>query len=146
MRLLAAAVGLVALTGCVAGGTLLAKQDVDDSFTEVTLRWAGTFGGTTSTYYIKSFEKDGMIALCGVRVSEEAAVADDLAGTWVEQARVAVGGRQNTIASGRFMNEVPAGTPRDQMTAMCIRTITPATAALLAVTPRLVGGAVEIHY
>ncbi len=145
MRLLAAAVGLLALTGCVTEGTLLAKQDVEDSFTEVTIRWAGTFGGTTSTYYIKSFEKDGMIALCGVRVGEEGGSADELTDKWFEQGQVAIGSRKNTITSARFIAAVPPSTPRDQMTARCIKTNTPATDSLLGASPRVVGGEVVIQ-
>lgn len=146
MRLLIAAVGMVALMGCVADGTLLPQENVDASYTEVTLRWSGTFGGSTTTYYIKSFEKDGMIALCGVRVTEVSAVADDLADLWFEQGQIAIGSRQNTVTSARFMGAVPPSTPRDQMMARCIKTNTPATDSLLGASPRVVGDEIVIFY
>lgn len=146
MRLLMAAVGLIFLSGCAADYALIKSENVDSTYNKRTLRWSGTFGGTTTTYYIKAFRKDGMIALCGVRIMEAAAVADDLAGTWIERAQVYLGSRENTVASGRFIGEVLEGTPLDQITARCIKTKTPATDSTLFYPIGLVGDPVEIFY
>ena len=146
MRHLMAVVSLLALLGCATEGDIsrLPVENVDASYKKKTLRWSGTFGGSTSTYYIKAFNKDGMIALCGVRVGEQAGVADDLADVWFEGASVYIGRRGNRIASARFIGAVEPDTPRDKMEAYCIKTTTPAEDTVIYQPIGLVGGAIEI--
>ena len=102
MRLSMAAIGMIALVGCVSEGTQLPSEIVDSSYTKHTLTWSGSFAGLTTSYYMKSFEKDGKLALCAVRETGDG-TAEDLADEWFTQARVVIGSEKNTIISGRLM-------------------------------------------
>ncbi len=142
MRYLWAVVGLILVSGCAADDVLLMREDVDSTYHLRTIRWSGTFEGGTTTYYIKAFRKDGMIAVCGVRIMEPSGWADDLAETWIDRSRIYVGSRQNTVASGSILGAVD---PTDKLTARCVKTKTPAPDNTAFFPIGLVGSAVRIY-
>ena len=139
---------LVVLAGCMSPGVsaMLPKEAVDATYTEGTIRWAGTFGGLTSTYYVKTYELDGMMAVCGARVSERTGFFDDLADQWFVQAFVVVGSRDNKIVSASFMAEALPETPRSEIVANCVKSTVSATETLLNARAAVTGEGIEIQY
>jgi hypothetical protein len=136
------------LVGCASTdiGTIIAQQPIDSSFEKITLRWKGTFGGANSVYYLKTFEQDGKVAVCGARVNEDTAVFDDLSDTWFDKAYVTIGSAQNKVASARFITGIDAPTVGRGAMARCVRTEAPANYSNLNGRARVRGGAITVTY
>lgn len=129
------------LTSCVTSGDPLPPTVVDDSFDKISVRFSNSLGTPeTVTYYLKIFDQDGMIAVCGTSVLLNKGVIDQLMDRWLDEASVALNSRSNTIVSARFIGQVEAG--QKTKPANCVKTATPATPDSLSARARLVGNTV----
>lgn len=70
---------LILLSACVPPQKELPPQLVDDSFNNYTMRWGGTFRGSSTKVYIKTFDHGGMLAVCALR-DEDVGTAEQLSG------------------------------------------------------------------
>ncbi|MCZ6603547.1 MAG: hypothetical protein O7A03_00200 [Alphaproteobacteria bacterium] len=123
----------------------LSQETVDSTYTERTVTWRGTFEGEQLTYYIKSFDSGGMLAICALRI-ESTGTSEVLTEEWFWNAFVAVGNASTKVARSRFVASVPAGKPRSQWWANCIETKTPAEARLLSAPVGFVGGEIVVWF
>ena len=131
------------ITSCASFGDPLPPTVVDDTFRKITLQFRTSLGRPeTVQYYLKLYEQDGKLAVCGVSVLTGRGVVDQLADLWLNEAFVYVRNRSNHIVRARFIGQVPAS--RISKPANCIRTETPATPALLRARVGLTGG--SVHY
>ncbi len=124
---------------------LLPREQVDNSYVKQTFVWSGGFAGETSTAYIKLFEQDGKIAVCGAR-SNMSGIAGDLLERWFDNAYVVSGYSRTRIVTASFIIDFEPDTPRDQITASCMLTNTHAEMELLASSVTIRGGTVRGEY
>lgn len=150
MRLiLLMAFGLMVLTlpGCktVGSPTSLTDTTVDRTFDKKRIRFRNSIGTPVyESYYLKVFEVDGRIALCGVAIRSEGGIMDELWDRWLENAFVVINERSNKITSARFMNMVDRND--NPKRARCVKTDRIATTSELAGRTGLAGSSVTVWF
>jgi hypothetical protein len=135
-------IALIGLVGCKTTDnyTLLPQRYVDNSYDTKRIKWRGTFRDAISVYYLKLFDDNGTLGICGARVSERTGVFEDITSDWFDQAFVVIGRRPGKrIASARFLSETDPDLKKNQIKARCIKTTIPATQDLLISSVRVTG-------
>lgn len=141
LRLVVFGLVLPLLLSCAESYTNLPRQYIGKDFQRMSLtNRIGAHKGVKVRYYLKTFDKDGYLAICGAYLSE-GGIADAF-GEWVSQASVTIGSRDNVVAPARFMAEVHRGGDRS---ARCVKTTVKAESYLLYGRPRLVGRSVRMY-
>lgn len=147
ITLMAFSVMVLALPGCETTGspTKLSDTFVDSSFEKKRIRFRNSLGTPVyQYYYLKVFETEGKIALCGVAVQADGGFMDELWDRWLENAYVVINHRSDKIASARFMNRV--GATERQKRARCIKSDRAAARHLLNGRAGLSGGSVTVFF
>ena len=103
---------------------------VDDTFQKHSLTFNNTAGTPeTVTHYVKFFDKDGIIAVCGVWVLLGKGAMDQLIAQWFDEATIVLNSRSNKIVSSHFIAQASENTQSKRAT--CVKSAKPATPALL---------------
>lgn len=147
ISLLAFATMVLVLPGCETTGSTVKLSDtvVDRTFDKKHIRFRNSLGTPVfQTYYLKLFESDGKLAICGVAVRANSNFMDELWDRWLENASVVIDERSNRITSARFMNMVDEDA--NPKRARCIQTQRLATDGLLLGRTGLVGSSVTVFF
>ena len=73
----------------------MAHRISDDSYEKIKLFWWGEFAGRYSTMYVKRFEVDGRLVICGMRV-RATGFAESLEDAWFHGANFVIDGADIT--------------------------------------------------
>ncbi|MBT5050685.1 MAG: hypothetical protein HOM58_19435 [Rhodospirillaceae bacterium] len=142
LRLMAVILLMPLLLSCAETYTDLPRQYIDRDFQRVSLtNRIGAHKGIKVRYYIKTFEKEGKLAICGAYLNDGTGIAEAF-GEWVSRASVTIGSRDNIVAPARFMGEVYR---RGERAARCVKTELVADDFLLNGRARLVGKSVRMY-
>ena len=83
----------------------------------------------TTTIYIKVFDQDGKIAVCGVWVQLGKGAMDQLIALWFDEASVFLKNKSNKIVRASFIEQTQEHNRSKRAT--CVKSDTPATPELL---------------
>ena len=143
VQLAFASLGTALLVSCASPGQPLPSTVVDGTFQTRAILFRNTAGTPERvTYYLKLFDQDGMLAVCGVWVTLGKGAMDQLIDRWFDEAFVVMQKSSKRIVSTRFFGQIEASTKIKP--ANCVKSTTPATLDLL--TSRAVLRGIEVYY
>lgn len=138
---LAAALALVA-AACQSGGpggpslTPLESERAYPLYKKLTVRWGADSSGTKTDVYLRRFDKDGRLALCGFR-TPATGMDEVLIHKWFRNAQLMVD--DEVVASASFLVPRQAETHEFDAEARCVQTDLEATVMRLYSGMRLQG-------
>ena len=141
-RLAIAPIAALLLASCAAMfGENMPSTVVDNTFTKRTIKFSMGAGIPEDiTVYLKVFNQDGMLAVCGVSGLTGKGVLDQFMDLWKNDAFVAVKSASKKIVSARFIGQIEEY--EKTKPANCVKTTTPSTPELLNARVTLAGGSV----
>ena len=129
------------LLSCVSASSSLPPVTVDQTFeTRVKTFWNSLGADQRVTFYLKTFDHGGKVAVCGVAVATDGTTMDDLLSRWLDHAYVYVRSRSVKIVRAGFIGQTWES--KKTKTANCVKSDVTATNDMLDYPANLTGGSV----
>jgi len=153
LRFLAILVAIVTLSACTynisAEGLYqngdpfrVSDQVTDESYEKLSLFWWGEYAGHRSNVYLKRYNKDGRLVICGMRV-RSAGLASALETEWFEEGEIVIDGAN--IVAMDFLRPQDDQFNKEGDAASCVNTGWPAHESLMTRKIRVDGMPVRLR-